>query len=545
MNQVDAAWYIELFEHLPVACVITNAAGVIEAGNAAAVALLRTKRELMIGMPLPLLLQDNDRRELRRHVNELALGNATQASISGTVRYRDDTVQDIVAEASVFAFDGKHQIAWVIQSASHGSGKSTDTRRFQDEHAGRMAAELASRRFRLLAEVGRLLTAERDIPQMCDAVARAVVKYAADYCAVYLIEGSTLCKTGSAAQDAHKGALADAILRRYEITIDDIDGLLWRSILTGDPHTVPPLAYADTGERGLREFFGLLREHGPRNAIVFPLRRGGHSFGAIVILTTWPAPVFTAEDAGVLLEVTTRTALAIDNAVLVQKLERANTEKSEFLAVISHELRTPLTAVIGYAELLLAGIPEELTPITKLHVERIRTSAMHQLTIVEQLLDHTRPLPGGGTLARSPIDLRLLVSEVVTLIQSSASEKGLVLTVDVPEAITLKSDVGRVRQILLNLAMNAVKYSDSGTVEISVRGSDDEVSFAVSDNGVGIAEDQIGRVFDPYWRATTTGTGVGLGLSVSRKLARLLGGDINVESKIGVGSTFTLKLPTE
>jgi signal transduction histidine kinase len=179
------------------------------------------------------------------------------------------------------------------------------------------------------------------------------------------------------------------------------------------------------------------------------------------------------------------------------------------------------------------------------HVERIRSSAWHQLSIVEQLLSHARPLPADEDIVRETVDLRSVVNDVVELCAQDAGDKGLAVTTDVPAALTLRTDAGRLRQILINLMSNAVKYTRAGSISVHARGSDYGVFVEVSDTGPGIAEEALPRVFEPYWRGLRTTAGMGLGLSVSRKLARLLGGDLSVESTVGAGSTFTLKLPFE
>lgn len=542
----DAARTFDVFLKLPLPCLVTRATGAIEHANEAAVSLLGLKSQRLIGKPLTVFVRDEERRNFRSAINQLAFGSAPRRSFNTVLVRRSAGSQTVAVrvEASSFGAGTEARISWIFQTESQQSS-AFETRRFEEEHSERLLAERAVRRFRFLAEIGRQTTGERDIRGICGGVARAIVKYAADHCSVYLIDGSQLVSYACIERDPRKAQFAELLRKRYRITTDDIDGTIWRSILTGDPQVVPPLQEDGNKDAGMRRLFAQLRTQGARNAVILPLRRNDHSYGAIVAMVTSPVPSFTTEDVGVLLEVATRTALAIENAQLLDKLERANDEKSEFLAVVSHELRTPLTAMIGYAELLLAGIPDPLGERARQHADRIRTSAWHQLTIVEQLLNHARPEAIEEQLHRVPIDLAQLVDEVAQLVAGAAEQKQLELRVDVPAAITLNTDAGRLRQILINLLYNAVKYTDMGSIECHVRGSDESVFIAVTDTGPGIPEESLARIFDSYWRGTQTGTGVGLGLNVSRKLARLLGGDLTVESEIGAGSTFTLKLPVE
>jgi signal transduction histidine kinase len=229
--------------------------------------------------------------------------------------------------------------------------------------------------------------------------------------------------------------------------------------------------------------------------------------------------------------------------------EEASRAKSEFVAVISHELRTPLNAIIGYADLLDAGITGDLSESQQEHLARIRRSSRHLLHLIEQVLTFSRIEAGRELIRRQPVDPVAISRETVELLEPTAARKGLELRVDangtVPE---IASDPDKLRQILLNLLSNAVKFTESGGVRVEVRGSEEDgVRIAVHDTGIGIAEEDVGRIFEPFTQLDSTRTrlagGTGLGLTVSRELARLIGGDIVLCSVPGTGSTFELRLP--
>jgi signal transduction histidine kinase len=243
--------------------------------------------------------------------------------------------------------------------------------------------------------------------------------------------------------------------------------------------------------------------------------------------------------------------------------EAASRAKSEFLATMSHELRTPLNAIIGYAELLDLGLAGLLNAEQRQQVQRIATSGRHLLGLVDEVLDLAKVEAGRLTVSRDARHARGAVDAVVVLVQSQIEERGLMLMVRgvSDPAIVYLGDEDRVRQVLLNLLSNATKFSEAGaTVSVEVGrtrqpdstaklygGIEEWVYFRVSDTGIGIAPDQLGAIFTPFFQAegghTRRREGSGLGLSIARRLARLMNGDLTVESSLGRGSTFTLWLP--
>jgi signal transduction histidine kinase len=229
--------------------------------------------------------------------------------------------------------------------------------------------------------------------------------------------------------------------------------------------------------------------------------------------------------------------------------EAANRAKSQFLAVMSHELRTPLSGIVGYAELLASQIAGPLSDAQVAQAKRIKTGAWHLASIIDEILTYARIEAGKETVVRARVDVARLVRESVQLLEPFADSRGLTLRVDAPaEPIVVETDPGKVRQIVLNLTGNALKFTERGSVTLSIRRAGGRILLLVRDTGCGIPAGETEQIFEPFAQVDQSHTravgGTGLGLTVSRRLARLLGGDVRVRStRLDVGTTFELALP--
>ena len=254
---------------------------------------------------------------------------------------------------------------------------------------------------------------------------------------------------------------------------------------------------------------------------------------------------------------------------LSSELLRVNRMKSEFLANVSHELRTPLNAIVGFVDLLREGVYGELTPRQAKPVERIEASANHLRHLVDQVLDLAKMAAGRLEIHTETIDLRPFVLDVASEIESLVSEKGLSLSLVMGAALPrIRTDPTHLRQILVNLLGNAVKYTNEGGVVIRTRLVDSLpdsgppsvkssyptnpwIGIQVIDTGIGIDPADQTRIFEEFEqvdagpRGNSAERGTGLGLAISRRLAALIGGMVELESELGKGSTFTLWLPVD
>ena len=230
--------------------------------------------------------------------------------------------------------------------------------------------------------------------------------------------------------------------------------------------------------------------------------------------------------------------------------ESANGAKSDFLAVMSHELRTPLAAIMGYQELLADGITGPITEAQGQQLGRIKASARHLLSLIDEILTFTRLDAGRETVTPESMDLDAVLHDACEIVEPLATAKKLELKIVSPgPGSKVESDPTKVRQILVNLLSNAVKFTDSGSVMAEASTIGKEFLLKVSDTGIGIQNENLHRIFDPFWqveqKATRRAPGTGLGLTVTKRLANLLGGDVDVMSEPGEGTTFTVRLPVK
>jgi len=244
---------------------------------------------------------------------------------------------------------------------------------------------------------------------------------------------------------------------------------------------------------------------------------------------------------------------AVEDALRSAKdaAESANRTKSEFMTRMNHELRTPLTAIIGFSRVLLQGKEGALSAGAQQYAERIRANGMHLLSLINQILDVAKVEAGRMELELETVPLDALVQETLAMLEGAAEAKGIALRRELPaELKPLVTDAGKLRQILINLVGNAIKFTTKG--EVCVRVTADPVSgrplsIAVSDTGIGIPPERQRKVFEPFEQGDSSTRrefgGTGLGLSIVRTFSGLIGVRIALESEVGKGTTVTLSLP--
>jgi signal transduction histidine kinase len=250
-------------------------------------------------------------------------------------------------------------------------------------------------------------------------------------------------------------------------------------------------------------------------------------------------------------EIQTRDAAL---TIAKEQAEEANRTKSGFLANMSHELRTPLNAILGYSEMLIEDAEASNRADLITDLKRIHAAGKHLLALINDVLDLSKIEAGKLDLHIEDFPVHAMVSDVVTTVRLLMAENANALEVDCADDLgMMRSDVTRVRQILFNLLSNAAKFTKQGTITLRARGEtldgSDWIVFQISDTGIGMTPAQTGRLFQPFSQADSSTSrkygGTGLGLAISRRIARMLHGDILVESTLGHGSSFILRLPPD
>jgi signal transduction histidine kinase len=301
----------------------------------------------------------------------------------------------------------------------------------------------------------------------------------------------------------------------------------------------------------------ILREIGFGALLVVPLIVRARLQGTITFVSRAGDEPYTPEEIALAMDVGSRCAMALDNASMYREADAlrraaqaANISKSQFLSRMSHELRTPLNAIGGFAELMDMGIQGPVTEVQHLGLIRIMANQQHLLSLISDILNFASIEAGRVEYRWSEVPLEPLIGEVSAMLSGSIVAKNLVFQGPDPDAgVVAWADPDRVKQILINLLMNAVKYMgvNGGTITVT-SGVVGELAVAlVEDSGPGIPAEKLESIFEPFVQLTSGRTerqgGIGLGLAISRDLARAMGGDLTVESTVGVGSAFTLSLP--
>jgi GAF domain-containing protein/DNA-binding response OmpR family regulator len=319
--------------------------------------------------------------------------------------------------------------------------------------------------------------------------------------------------------------------------------------------TLQPVQVADVRAEGA--YGGPLRDRliqvGVRAVLAVPMLREGRLIGSVVITRNRPGD-FPDDVVRLLTTFATQSALAIQNARLFRQLDVANRHKSEFLANMSHELRTPLNAIIGYSEMLEEEAADLSQDAFVPDLRKINAAGKHLLELINAVLDLSKIEAGKMDLLVEPFTVATLVTDITAVVRPLAEKNGNHLEARCDSAAgEMRADLTKVRQALFNLLSNACKFTERGTVTLTAMreagAAGDTMVFTVSDTGIGLTEQQIGRLFQEFTQAEASTSrrygGTGLGLALSRRLCRLMGGDITVESALGRGSTFTVRLPAE
>ncbi len=524
------ARFRDVIERNPDAIVVVDESGVVRFVNRAATILFDTTREQLLdtSFGFPLVTEETTELDLPRN---------------GDPR---------VAEMRVVESEWEGSPACIasLRDITERKRGEHNARELIREHAARAAAEQAARRLRFLLESSTLLAASLDQTATLTALAQLCVAEIADWAVVYCLDDAGAPER---LEVAHRDPAKAALVRELQNAAISADGTnpVLEVLRTGRPvlaRRVTPDALASITEDP--RHLEIVRELGVASFMIVPIIARDRQLGAIALVSRHPSRQFDDEALALAEDIAARAALAMTNAQLYEDARKANRTKAHFLAVLSHDLRTPLTAIIGYVDLMQMGVPDQLPDATLQRLKRIHTSAIHLLYLLNELLIFARLDAGREEIRLREVDLRDVAREAAAVAEPLALARQLHFSLDLPEtAVTLRTDPDKVRQVLLNLVGNAVKYTERGDIRVELRQSDaHRAVMRVRDTGVGIAEQHMQQIFEPFWQVDSSRRGreggTGLGLSVVRHLAHLLGGDVSVETELGKGSTFTVTLPS-
>jgi signal transduction histidine kinase len=399
-----------------------------------------------------------------------------------------------------------------------------------------------------LGEISQAVSSTLDVETVLQTVVSRASQLAdADGCAIYEYDDATAAFHIRATHN-----LDPVLVRALRATpLRKGEGAMGRAAETREPTQVPDIAAPGAYKSHIRD---TLLGAGYRALLSVPLLREGEIIGSLSLNRHVPGE-FPPEVVEVLKTFATQSALAIQNARLFREiadksrqLEAASRHKSEFLANMSHELRTPLNAIIGFSEVLNARMFGELNDKQAEYLMDIHASGTHLLSLINDILDLSKIEAGRMELERSDFSLPSAIDSALTLVRERATRRGVTLRAAIHDGIgEVSGDERKIRQVLLNLLSNAIKFTpEGGRIEVKAVPEDGSVDVSVSDSGVGIAPEDHEAVFEEFRQVGASAAkqeGTGLGLALCRKFIELHGGKIWVTSALGMGSTFTFRIP--
>ena len=406
---------------------------------------------------------------------------------------------------------------------------------------------------RALAEVSQTVSSSLDLQEVLTTiVAHATRLAAADAGTIYELDADSRHFLRRAVYQMPDELLEAMDRVRPSVDDDSALGRMARAMAT-----IQIADLTDEGDR-IHPVGAIVRQSGFRALLIVPLVREQRMVGALIIRRKTPGE-FPPAVVDLVETFASQSVLSIENARLFQEVEEASRElevasqhKSQFLANMSHELRTPLNAIIGYSEMLQEEAVEIGEEAFIPDLQKVNAAGKHLLGLINDILDLSKIEAGRMDLFLEDFEVGQLVRDVEAIVQPLVEKNGNVLVIECPPEIgAMQADQTKVRQALFNLLSNAAKFTERGTISLTAQressGDGDWLTFAVSDTGIGMTEEQLGRLFEAFSQAEVSTRskygGTGLGLAISRHFCRLMGGDLTVESTYGEGSTFTVRLP--
>ncbi len=406
--------------------------------------------------------------------------------------------------------------------------------------------EARTRQITTAAEIARAATSSLDLDRVLrTAVEEICSQFDYYFAGVFIIDGRS--EIVSLRQAAGMATIENEI-KRIDLPLST------PSLITTAINRRETLIVQDVSKSSL--YLPLVVLPDTRSEAVFPLVHAGMVIGALDIqsdkLDAFPPEIIhTFETLAVQIAIAVQNAIVYDRQrTLTRRLAEIDHLKAQLLDTMSHELRTPLNSIIGFSKIILKGLDGEITEAQRVDLTSILESGQHLLRMINDILDIAQFEAGEINLDLRPINLRQEVLFVISRLQDELDKKRIRLEVDVPPNMpSVMADNVRIQQVLTNLLANAIKFTDAGKISISAASSDQWVVVTIEDTGIGIAPEDIGKLFQPFLQVDGSSTrrfgGIGLGLSIARYIVELHGGRIWAEGRPGVGSVFSFTLPLD
>jgi PAS domain S-box-containing protein len=548
--------YQALFDFAPDGYLVTDFDGSIREANTAAAVLLGTPKHAMPGRSLIDFVVEDTRDSFSEQLRALRMGTLDkiedwQIAIKPKNRPATPTAITVAAERGDPATGS---LRWLIRDV-------TERKRLEAERArslvGHAKAE-ASRRFQFLAEASSLLVGSLDVEASLVSVAHLAVPYLAAWCFIDLVDADGALRqlevvhADPSAAELAKELKRHCLFRPRTPTRGDL------GTITASPYIVSQVSdsWCEKVADGPAHA-ALLRVLRGCSAVVVPLQIHERILGVLTFVSAPSSRRYQPADLALCEDLAHRCALALENARLYHevtaerdKAERASRAKDEFLAILNHELRNPLMPVIGWTRMLKNHALISQDPILAEGVSSMERNAQTLARLVDDCLDLARISEGKIRMERKLIDLNQIVLASVEAVREMAAAKQLQLTTELwPKPVPLFGDSIRLEQVVMNLLVNAVKYTEtSGVISIRSLLVDGEAAVEVRDTGTGIHPAFLEQIFQPFRQGThawlTSQSGLGLGLAIARQIVEMHAGKIWAESKgLDFGSTFHVRLP--
>jgi len=480
----------------------------------------------------------------------LLLGYAISWSVIGPVQQMDERFEQIAS--------GDFSRRVEVPNRDELGALAANLNRMSEE-LGRLYQQLAARtgelarsveELKALGDVGQAVSSTLDLQTVLTTVVARAVELSAT-------EGGVIYEYDEQAQEFHLRAshhMHEELAQALQAAPMHLgEGAVGQAAATRAPVQVPDTL--DEGYAVIR-IRPILARLGYRSLLAVPLFREERIIGGLVV---WRRESGNFSDAVVNLIQTfaAQSVLAIQNARLFREiedksrqLEAANRHKSEFLSRVSHDLRTPLNAIIGFTRIVLRRTEGQIPDLQKENLQKVVISSEHLLNLINGLLDLAKIEAGRMEVFAQPFKIDEVINVATTTVEPMLKDGRVRIITEVAPSISIvRNDRDKLKQILLNLLSNAAKFTEQGEIRVSAWQENGTLKLAVSDTGIGMKREALDQVFEEFRQAESTTAskygGTGLGLAIVKKFITLMGGEIRVESELGEGSTFTIRIPME